>query len=145
MRPCARRWKRLGAVDVGHPVQPSLERIIALQPDLIIGSAYLHEPLHQRLSALAPTLLFEQMGWKTLFRLIAKVAGREEAATHALDTYEARLAEIRERVPQDLKVSIVRVAPMGFQVYLDGPSAYAPYKVLGEARHKAHRVRNNHG
>lgn len=122
-----------GVVDVGHPVQPSLERIIALQPDLIIGSSYLHEPIHDRLSALAPTLLFEQMGWKKLFLLIARITGRAEAAQDRLDAYETRVAEIRQRVPKDLQVSVVRVAPMGFQVYLDGPSAYAPYKVLAEA------------
>lgn len=119
--------------DIGHPAQPSLERIIALQPDLIIGSSHLHEPIHDKLSLLAPTLLFEPMGWKELFKQIARITGRVEAAEEALEAYEARAAAIRKRLPQGLRVSVVRVAPMGFQLYLDGPSAYAPYRVLREA------------
>ncbi|KZM51805.1 iron-siderophore ABC transporter substrate-binding protein [Labrenzia sp. OB1] len=119
--------------DVGHPMQPSIERIIALQPDLIVGSAYIHEQIYEKLSRVAPTLLLEQMGWKEQFLLLARIVGRLEHAQAVLADYEKRAAAIRERVPEGLKVSVVRIAPQGFQVYLDGPGAYAPYQVLSEA------------
>ncbi|WP_453962627.1 iron-siderophore ABC transporter substrate-binding protein [Amorphus suaedae] len=122
-----------GVADIGHPMQPSLERIVALQPDLIIGSTYIHEQIYGKLSQVAPTLLLDQMDWKAHYLLLARVVGRQEQARRALSDYEDRAAAIRARVPDDLEVSVVRVAPQGFQVYLDGPGAYAPYQVLSEA------------
>ena len=50
----------------------------------------------------------------------------------AFQAYERRAAGIRERMP-DVKVSVVRITPGGFQVYLDGPAAYAPFAVLKDA------------
>jgi len=124
---------RLGVADIGHPMQPSLERIAALRPDLIIGSAYMHAQAYEKLSAIAPTLLVDAIGWKDHYRLLAGITGKAEDAESAIGAYEDRAEEIRSHVPDGLEVSVVRVAPTGFQVYLDGPAAYAPYAVLGEA------------
>ncbi len=44
--------------DVGTRQEPSLESIAALEPDLIIGVQFRHEPIYDDLSAIAPTLLF---------------------------------------------------------------------------------------
>ncbi|MBN9668890.1 iron-siderophore ABC transporter substrate-binding protein [Roseibium aggregatum] len=119
--------------DVGHPMQPSLERIIALQPDLIVGSTYIHGQIHEKLSQVAPTLLLDQMGWKEHYLLLARISGRLKQAREKLGDFERRAGAISDRVPDGLKVSAVRVARQGFQVYLDGPGAYAPYQVLREA------------
>lgn len=125
--------EKAAITDVGHPYQPSIERIVALQPDLIIGASYAHEQAYDKLSAIAPTLLLDQLGWKKHYMFLAEIIGRKEAAQRKLDEYETRVTDIRERIPQDLTVSVLRIAPLGFQVYLDGPSAYAPYAVLREA------------
>lgn len=45
-------------VDVGTRQEPSLESIAALEPDLIIGVQFRHEPVYDQLSSIAPTLLF---------------------------------------------------------------------------------------
>ena len=45
-------------VDVGTRQEPSLEAIARLEPDLIIGVQFRHEPIYDKLSAVAPTLLF---------------------------------------------------------------------------------------
>ncbi len=127
------KMKTAGVADLGHPLEPSLESVIALQPDLIIGYSYLHQQVYDKLSDVAPTLLLEQMDWKDQFLMLAGIANRMEAARAMMDAYQRRAASIRERVPEDLEVSVVRVAPFGFQVYLDGPDAYAPYRVLREA------------
>lgn len=118
--------------DIGHPLQPSIERIIALKPDLIIGSAEMHGRIRESASRIAPTLLIEQMGWKRQFMLLADLIGNREKALTALGGYDERVASIRARVPAT-PVSVVRVRPGGFHVYLDGPVAYAPYAVLREA------------
>lgn len=119
-------------VDVGHPLQPSLERLVGLKPDLIIGSSYLHGPSLDSLSRIAPTLLIDPIDWKEHTRLMAELTGHAERAAELLSSYEARAATIRSRVP-DIRVSVVRIAPSGFQVYLQGPAAYGPYAVLQEA------------
>lgn len=124
--------RRSSVSDVGHPLQPSIERIIALKPDLIVGSAEMHGRFRESASRIAPTLLIEQMDWKRQYRLLAEITGHRDKAQAVLEDYERRVAEIRARVPAT-PVSVVRVRPGGFHVYLDGPSAYAPYAVLREA------------
>lgn len=118
--------------DVGHPYEPSLERILALKPDLIIGASYIHAGLYDKLSRIAPTLLIDHVDWKTHLRLIARIGGRLEQAEADLAAYEKRAAAIKTRLP-DLKLSALWVKPGGFNVFLDGPAAYAPYAVLREA------------
>jgi len=124
--------KRSSITDIGHPLEPSLERIIALKPDLILGASYGHSGVYEKLSRIAPTLLIDHIDWKEHYRLVGEVSGKSAEATAALQAYEQRVADIRKRIP-DVEVSTVRVAPGNFQVYLDGPLAYAPYLVLREA------------
>lgn len=120
-------------LDTGHPLQPSLERLLALKPDLIIGASYQHEGIYAAASRIAPTVLIDHIGWKDHLRLIAELSEREAQARELLAAYEERVQQIRARVPADQIVSVVRVAPEGFRVFLDGPAAYAPYAVLAEA------------
>ncbi|MDF2668009.1 MAG: periplasmic binding protein [Paenibacillus sp.] len=51
----------LGAdvVDVGTRQEPSLEKIASLKPDLIIGVSFRHKAIYDKLTAIAPTVLFE--------------------------------------------------------------------------------------
>ncbi|MEP3114662.1 iron-siderophore ABC transporter substrate-binding protein [Nisaea sp.] len=124
--------EQAGVADLGHPFQPSLERIVALRPDLIIGASYIHAKIHQQVARIAPTLLIDHMDWKNYYRLLAEITGKSIKAEQAIEIYEHRAAAIRKRVSKR-EVSVVRVAPMGFRVYLDSPAAYAPYAVLREA------------
>jgi len=124
--------RKAGMVDLGNPKEPSLERIAALAPDLIIGSSEAHAQIYEKAARIAPTLLFSHMDWKSYFRLLAATVGREEAADAALAAYERRAASIRARM-KDVTVSTVRFAPGRFVVFVDGPAAYAPHAVLREA------------
>lgn len=124
--------ERQSLVDLGDAKQPSLERLVALKPDLIIGTSIVQTGSYDTASKIAPTLLINHVDWKRQVRLLAEIVGRSEAAEADLAAYETRLADIRKRVP-DKRVSMVRLSPFGFNVYLDGPAAYAPYAVLHEA------------
>lgn len=123
---------RAGMADLGLPLEPSLERIAAFAPDLIVGSSSMHAKIGRAASRIAPTILIDPIDWKQQFRLLAGLVGRTEQAERMLRAYEARAAALKARAP-DRAVSVVRVAPSGFQVYLDGPASYAPYAVLREA------------
>lgn len=126
--------KQAKMVDLGNPREPSLERVAALKPDLIIGSTEGHAAIYETVSKIAPTVLLDHTDWKKYRQRVAQITGREGKADEALAAYEKRVAAIRERMKdKDLTVSTVRFAPGRFVVFLDGPSAYAPFAVLHEA------------
>jgi iron complex transport system substrate-binding protein len=80
--------------DVGTRQEPSLEAIAALEPELIIGVQFRHEPIYDDLAAIAPTLLFNpypEVGqqdqfdeMEQTFRTIAQAVGREAEAEKVL-------------------------------------------------------------
>lgn len=124
--------RRSKMVDLGNPKEPSLERIAALKPDLIVGSTEAHAQIYDKALKIAPTIFFSHMDWKKYLRLLSEITGREDVANEALAAYEKRVSSIRARM-KDVTVSAVRFAPGRFVVFVDGPAAYAPYAVLHEA------------
>lgn len=124
--------EKASVIDIGHPAQPSLERITALKPDLIIGSSEFHGQIYNTVSKIAPTLFIDHIDWKDHISLLARITGTMDKANVARQSYESRIASIRSRIP-DVTVSVARVKPGGFNVYVDGPASYAPYAVLHEA------------
>jgi len=120
-----------GVVDLGSFTEPSLETVISLQPDLILGSAMVGTMGHEIMSQIAPTVLITLEDWKAYYRKIAAVTETMAEADALFATYEARVAEIAARLP-DVSVSVVRITPWDFQVYLDAPDAYGPFLVMHE-------------
>ncbi|MGH9182540.1 MAG: ABC transporter substrate-binding protein [Acidimicrobiales bacterium] len=98
-----------GVTDVGTRQEPSLEAIASLEPDLIIGPQFRHEPIYDQLSAIAPTLLFdpypegsgaigqlEEM--EQTFRQIATAVGASERAEAVLADMEEAFDEAGSRL-----------------------------------------------
>ncbi|MET0421221.1 MAG: iron-siderophore ABC transporter substrate-binding protein [Acidimicrobiia bacterium] len=85
-------------VDVGTRQQPSLERIAALRPDLIVGVEHRLEGSRRQLDRIAPTLLFNPYPrsgdrldeMRTTFSAIAKATGREARAASVLAELDAK-------------------------------------------------------
>lgn len=124
-----------GVEDLGFVTEPSLERIVALQPDLIIGftgNPGLAESIYPMLSALAPTMLDISGNWRDFYTILAGLGGKEAKVADLFAEYQGRLDEIQARVP-NTKVSIVRITPWDFQVYTDSPGTYAPFEILAQA------------
>jgi iron complex transport system substrate-binding protein len=121
-----------GVTDLGSFFEPSIEKLIALKPDLIIGSDYLGEEAYQRVSKIAPTAFVTARNWKEHYRTIAEIGGGTEIMSRLFADYDRRVAAVRERVPKDVKVSFVRITPNEFQVYLDHPNAWAPFDIMRE-------------
>ncbi|WLS10474.1 iron-siderophore ABC transporter substrate-binding protein (plasmid) [Shinella sumterensis] len=127
-----RAAEKASVTDIGDARQPSLERIVALKPDLIIGDATLHAQVRGMFEKVAPTVLIDVRNWKDHLQVLADMTGRRDTAAELLAGYEVRVAAIRARAPH-FPVSILRITPSGFHVYVSGPAAYAPYAVLREA------------
>jgi iron complex transport system substrate-binding protein len=109
-----------GMKDVGSRQSPSLERIAALKPDLILTSKIRHEKIADRLMAIAPTVYGERTGvvWKQNFALYARALGRETQADATVKEYEARVKALNARLPTPRPtISVVRVTATNLRYY----------------------------
>jgi iron complex transport system substrate-binding protein len=106
---------------VGDQNSPSLEAILALQPDLILGQAQIHAELYDQLAAIAPTLLIAEPDddWRPWLVILATVLGDEAAAQAALDAYDAKAAAAREQLTGHAAetVLLLRVRDRDIRVY----------------------------
>lgn len=130
---------------IGTELEPDLEAIAALKPDLILGSKLRHEALYPQLSQIAPTVFSETIGvaWKDNVSLWAKALCRQDKGEEILAAYEKRADEIQQGLEAQGKagteVSVVRFMPDQVRIYLTG----FPGSVLRDAglqRPEAQRV-----
>lgn len=129
------RAEAADVTSIGFVTEPSLETIVALQPDMIlafVGSKSMASGVYPQLSQLAPTLLYTDIDWRAFYSLLAGFTGREDEIAEKMQAYDARLADIRDRMP-DKTVSVLRITSWDFQVYLDAPQSYAPFEVMKQA------------
>ncbi|MGW0806921.1 ABC transporter substrate-binding protein [Nonomuraea sp. NPDC002799] len=104
------------ATPVGTLEQPSLEKIMALKPDLIVSAKVRHEKDYDKLSKIAPTVFSETTGaiWKENLRLMGQALGKEQLAETRIKEYEDRASvigtEIKEKDGSLPTISIVRFA-----------------------------------
>jgi len=112
-----------GIEEVGGNDAPSLERILALKPDLILGSDYV-DSSYNALSQIAPTVLisYGHSGeWKDFFMHYAEVLGKTAEAEQVMARYYQRLEDFQQQMgtrAAEVDVSIVRVYPTYVNLYL---------------------------
>lgn len=107
---------------VGDEFQPNLERIVALKPDLIIGSKVRQERVYDKLSAIAPTVFSETLGatWKDNLQLYGKALNREAEATKLLTDWDQRVATLKDKLGDNPPtVSLVRFLPGTAKIYYE--------------------------
>lgn len=117
-----------GITDTGAISEPSLETILSLKPDLILGSKQRHEAIYQQLSAIAPTVFTESLRvpWQDNFNLHAEALGKSAEAEALLAAYAARTAQIQAALGDNPPtISIIRFRPGQVRLYLK--SSYIGY------------------
>ncbi|MFI6602086.1 ABC transporter substrate-binding protein [Nonomuraea sp. NPDC050536] len=116
---------------VGTLQQPNLEAIMALKPDLILGTKFRQAAFYDKLSKIAPTVFTEKVGvtWKENFLLDADALGHRDKAQDLLNSYEQRARTVGAKFAKQ-KVSIVRFMPTEIRMY--GPQSFSGI-VLGDA------------
>ncbi|MBG1259000.1 iron-siderophore ABC transporter substrate-binding protein [Nostoc commune] len=77
----------------------SLEKILLLKPDLIIGLSY-RQSIYKQLSHIAPTVLIPwseiSYDWKENFKNVAKLLGKLETFNQLMKDYENRVNKLRQ-------------------------------------------------
>jgi iron complex transport system substrate-binding protein len=112
-----------GVKNIGTSGEPSLESILALKPDLIVGFEY-QKDIYPITSKISPTVLlkFRHSGtWKEAFTNVSVALGKKEVGQQVMADYYRRLAEFKQKMGNKLsklKVSVVRVYPDKINLYL---------------------------
>lgn len=108
---------------LGNPSQPSLEKILKLKPDLIMGVKFTGEPIFSQLSQIAPTAIGEWVGfpsWREYFNFVAYVLGKEEEANKVWGQYKQRIANIKSALGNHLKdMEVSTVYARKGRIYID--------------------------
>lgn len=84
-------------IDLGSRREPSMERILEVSPDLIIGR-HTFSNAYDDLNKIAPTLLFEINDYKDCLRSYAKCLGAEKEAEQYIAEIDALMIEAREKL-----------------------------------------------
>jgi len=110
-----------GIEEVGTISEPNLEKIAALDPDLILSSTVRHEAIYDQLEAIAPTVLAPDLGdtWKDNFLLYADALNKTDQAEEMLADFENNAAELGKTLGTGKTLSIVRFLPDQIRLYSD--------------------------
>ncbi|MFC5470622.1 stalk domain-containing protein [Cohnella suwonensis] len=128
-----------GVKNLGSELQPNIEAIVALKPDLIIGSKTRHEKIYGQLSAIAPTLFAaEVFGWKANMDMGAKAMNKETKAASFMSDWNKRVADFKSKIGDGAKVevSIIRFQDDNTARYYNTGFAGSILKELGFNRPK---------
>ncbi|MEO0537732.1 MAG: iron-siderophore ABC transporter substrate-binding protein [Cyanobacteria bacterium P01_A01_bin.123] len=103
--------------EIGDPVQPNLEKIAALKPDLILTSKYRLGDGYSQLTEIAPTVVLDVDGnheWKELTRLCGEALGKPTETEKLSAAYDTKLQQVKAQLSSTgnpPQVSIVSIFP----------------------------------
>jgi iron complex transport system substrate-binding protein len=114
---------------VGHWEQPSLEKILSLKPDLIVGHIW-QKQYYSLLSAIAPTVMIDTDGgvdFKESLNYLAEIFDRSDRAEAILAEYNERIQKFRQQLGEKLRTKTVSVLHLyGSNIAVYG-SNFVPY------------------
>ncbi|TCN48175.1 iron complex transport system substrate-binding protein [Rhodococcus sp. SMB37] len=110
----------------GTVAEPNLEKIAALDPDLIIGTQTRHGEMYEQFAAIAPTVFMASQSdpWQDNVRFVADALGRSDDAQALLDNYTDRCDEVSTEHSTEGKTAQL-IRPRDEQLTLYGPVSFA--------------------
>ncbi|MGA4849635.1 ABC transporter substrate-binding protein [Streptomyces sp. G5(2025)] len=119
-----------GIKDVGEMLNPNMEAIAALKPDLILTSKVRHAAKYDQLKEIAPTVMTETTGypWKENFQVHADALGKKPEAKKVVAAYQAHAKQVTEAIggpakAKATKVNVIRFIE-GADIRLYGEQSY---------------------
>ena len=129
---------------VGMFNQPNLEKILRLEPDLILGVKSVSEGLYPKLSRIAPTVFTEGFGsnwdWKNNFRIYADALNQSAQAEELLADYQQQLESVQTSLtpsPEEITASVVLDGRFGFIAHTPMSFSGSILQELGFGRNSA--------
>ncbi|WP_039716839.1 ABC transporter substrate-binding protein [Scytonema millei] len=95
---------------VGDIASPSLEKILSLKPDLILGLKW-QENFYPLLSKIAPTVMIdpETRGFKKALTYLAEILDRSDRVERILAEYNRQIQKFRQKLGKKLKTKTVSI------------------------------------
>ncbi len=94
-----------GAIILGQELQPNLEEISKLKPDLIIASIYRHEKIYPQLSKIAPTVMDDTVyEWKDTLNLMADALNKQDKKAELLAEWDGRIEDFKSQMGDELPI-----------------------------------------
>ena len=118
-----------GVPTVGEELQPNLEKIVELNPDLILANKTRHEKIYSQLSAIAPTVVSKSLGdgWKENLHLYGKALNRESKVEELMSAWKKRINNFQTKMEAQAKlkgknclnqeVSLIRFLPGAVRIH----------------------------
>lgn len=88
------------AANLGSLAEPSLDKILEAQPDLIVSAKVRHEALYPQLAKIAPTIMSVSTGptWKQNIVMLGDAIGRKDKAEQLIREYKDRAKKVGEAI-----------------------------------------------
>lgn len=123
------------AESIGEKIKPNFEKILELNPDVILGSTKFPEEVQSKLEKIAPTILVSHIStnWEFNLNLLAELTGKQADAEKILSTYKADIEVAKSTLTeklQDQKVAAIRIR--GGQAYVYPKEVFLNAVLYGE-------------
>lgn len=123
------------AESIGEKIEPNFEKILELNPDVILGSTKFPEEVQSKLEKIAPTILVSHIStnWESNLNLLAELTGKQADAEKILSTYKADIEAAKSTLTeklQDQKVAAIRIR--GGQAYVYPKEVFLNAVLYGE-------------
>nr|WP_255807598.1 AraC family transcriptional regulator [Cohnella mopanensis] len=123
---------------VGDELQPNIELIASLKPDLIIGNKVRQEKVYEQLKQIAPTVFAEDLGgdWKINFKLYMEAVNKKEEGEKAMAAFDKRVSDVKAKLGDKAatQVSVARFSASQVRIYQKQTFSGVLLSQLGFAR-----------
>jgi len=114
-----------GAKLVGNKMEPNVEAILNLDPDVIIGTSKFPEETAEKLNKIQTMIPYSHIStnWKENFTLLAQLTGKEGDAKKIIADYDAKVADAQAKSKEQLtnkQVLVIRVRGGVMYIYPAG-------------------------
>ncbi|MGF9909145.1 iron-hydroxamate ABC transporter substrate-binding protein [Brevibacillus porteri] len=134
------------STSIGEKMQPNLETILSLKPDVIMGSSKFPPEVVEKLNKIAPTFPVSHIStnWEANLQLLGELTGKQAEAEKALQAYKAESEAAKAKLGESLKdkkVLAIRLRQGNISIYPDkvffNPVLYADLGLTAPAEVKA--------
>ncbi|WP_312117863.1 ABC transporter substrate-binding protein [Brevibacillus reuszeri] len=112
---------------IGEKIQPNFEKILELNPDVILGSTKFQKEAVEKMEMIAPTILVSHIAtdWESNLKLMAELSSKQADAEKILTQYQTDTKAVKESLKEMLQgKTVVAVRIRGSQVYVYPKDVY---------------------